>query len=73
LESPGVGVAQFSGGLTGTYEVSGVFNLHYAGTYQITLENGLGTAGSMVASSGGSIAGEAGSGSENYALTPATC
>jgi hypothetical protein len=73
LESPGIGTAQFSGGLSGTYSVTGVFNMHYEGTYQITLENGLGTPGSMVATSSGSIAGQAGSGSENYALTPATC
>jgi hypothetical protein len=73
LESPGIGTAEFSGGLSGTYSASGVFDFHYEGTYQITLENGLGTPGTMVATSGGSIAGQAGSGSENYVLTPATC
>lgn len=73
LESPGVGVAEFSGGLSGTYTATGIFNFSYAGTYEITLENGLGSPGGMVASSGGQIAGEAGSGSEVYSLTPATC
>ncbi len=73
LTSPGVGVAQFSGGLSGTYSASGVFNFHYEGTYEISLSNGLGSPGSMIGSSGGSIAGQAGSGSENYSLTPATC
>lgn len=73
LESPGIGTAEFSGGLSGTYSASGVFDFHYEGTYQVTLENGLGTPGTMVATSGGSIAGEAGAGSENYTLTPATC
>lgn len=73
LESPGIGVAEFSGGLSGSYSVSGIFDMHYEGTYQITLENGPGTPGTMIATSGGSIAGQAGSGSENYVLTPAKC
>ncbi|MGH9133471.1 MAG: hypothetical protein ACRDZZ_06010 [Ilumatobacteraceae bacterium] len=73
LEAPGAGTAQFSGGLTGTYSASGVFNLHYEGTYQISLENGLGSPGTMIGTSAGSIAGEAGSGSEHYVLTPTTC
>lgn len=73
LESPGVGIAEFSGGLSGTYSATGIFNFSYAGTYEITLENGLGTPGSMIATSGGQIAGQAGSGSEVYALTPTTC
>ena len=73
LESPGIGTAEFSGGLSGSYTVSGIFDMHYEGTYLITLENGLGSPGTMVATSGGSIASEAGSGSENYVLTPAKC
>jgi hypothetical protein len=73
LTSPGVGSAEFSGGLSGTYSASGVFNFQYAGTYQISLEDGLGSPGSMIGTSGGTIAGEAGSGSENYVLTPTTC
>ncbi len=73
LTSPGIGVAEFSGGLSGTYSASGVYNFQYAGTYQITLSDGLGSPGSMIGTSGGEIAGQAGSGSENYALTPTTC
>jgi hypothetical protein len=73
LESPGIGTAEFSGGLSGTYSASGVFDFHYEGTYQITLENGLGSPGSMIGTSAGSVAGQAGSGSENYTLTPTTC
>jgi hypothetical protein len=73
LTSPGIGVAEFSGGLSGTYTATGVYNFSYAGNYDITLEDGLGSPGTMVGTSGGTIAGEAGSGSENYVLTPATC
>jgi hypothetical protein len=73
LESPGIGTAEFSGGLSGSYSVSGIFNMHYEGTYLITFENGPGSPGAMVASSGGSVADAAGSGSENYVLTPAKC
>jgi hypothetical protein len=71
LTSPGVGVAEFSGGLTGTYSATGVFNFSYAGDYVIALANGIGSPGTMSASSGGSIAGQAGSGTESYVLTPA--
>ena len=73
LTSPGVGTAQFSGGLTGTYSATGVFNFSYSGTYSITLSDGLGSPGSMIGTSSGQIHGEAGSGSENYTLTPTTC
>jgi hypothetical protein len=73
LEAPGIGSAAFSGGLSGTYRASGVFGINYQGTYLIELENGLGTPGNMIASSDGTTSGEAGSGSENYSLTPATC
>jgi hypothetical protein len=71
LTSPGVGVAEFSGGLTGTYSATGVFNFSYAGDYVIVLSDGIGSPGTMSATSGGSIAGQAGSGTENYVLTPA--
>jgi hypothetical protein len=71
LTSPGVGVAEFTGGLTGAYSATGVFNFSYQGTYEIVLSNGPGSPGTMSASSGGSIAGEAGSGTEQYVLTPA--
>lgn len=65
-----VGVAQFSGGLTGTYVADGLFNSHYEGTYTVTLQDGLGTPGTMAATSSGQTAGQAGSGTENYTLTP---
>jgi hypothetical protein len=71
LTSPGIGVAEFSGGLSGTYFAQGVFNFTYEGTYQITLSNGIGSPGSMDATSGGQIKGRAGSGTEKYTLTPA--
>ena len=65
-----IGIAKFSGGLTGTYVVTGIFDIHYEGTYVITLPNGPGQPGSMVATSSGTISGVAGSGSETYTLTP---
>ncbi|MEQ1699070.1 MAG: hypothetical protein ABMA25_03120 [Ilumatobacteraceae bacterium] len=73
LTAPGVGAAQFSGGesLSGTYSASGVFNFSYTGTYTISLPNGPGEPGAMTASSGGQIAGQGGSGTETYTLTPA--
>lgn len=70
LNSPGVGSADFSGGLTGTYAANGVFGFHYEGTYVITLPNGPGKPGSMAATSSGQIAGQGGSGTEKYQLTP---
>jgi hypothetical protein len=70
LTSPGVGVAEFAGGLSGTYSATGVFNFSYAGTYQIVLTDGLGSPGTMSGTSSGQIAGQAGSGTENYTLTP---
>lgn len=73
LTSPGIGTAEFSGGLTGTYSATGIFDFSYAGTYQITLSEGLGSPGSMIATSSGTIAEQAGAGSENYVLTPTTC
>ena len=69
--STGIGTMQLSGGLSGTYEFNGVFASHYTGTYQITLPPGPGLPGSMIGAGGGSIAGQAGSGTENYVLTPA--
>lgn len=66
-----VGTMQLSGGLSGTYEFNGLFSSHYTGTYQITLPAGPGEAGSMIGTGSGSVAGQAGSGSENYVLTPA--
>ncbi|HEY7626773.1 MAG TPA: hypothetical protein VH761_06890 [Ilumatobacteraceae bacterium] len=69
--SSDIGVMQLSGGLSGTYEFNGMFASHYTGTYEITLPPGPGLPGSMIGTGGGSIAGQAGSGSENYVLTPA--
>ncbi len=73
LTSPGVASMTFSGGLSGKVEASGVFNLHYVGTYAITLPDGPGKPGTMSSSSSGSIHGEAGAGTEKYTLTPTTC
>jgi hypothetical protein len=67
-----VGVAKFSGGLAGSYVATGVFNFHYQGTYSISLPEGPGKPGTMAATSGGQIAGQAGSGTERYRLTPLT-
>ena len=73
LTSPGVASMKFSGGLSGKVEASGVFNLSYVGTYVINLPDGPGKPGTMSSSSGGSIADQAGSGTEKYTLTPTTC
>ena len=73
LTSPGVASMKFSGGLAGKVEASGVFNLSYVGTYVINLPDGPGKPGTMSSSSGGSIANQAGSGTEKYTLTPTTC
>ena len=72
LESPGVATATFSGGesLSGTYTATGVFGLSYAGTYSISLPDGPGKPGTMSGSSSGETAGQAGSGTETYILTP---
>ncbi len=74
LDSPGVATAVFSGSdtLTGTYTAEGVFNLSYSGTYTIALPDGPGKPGTMSASSAGSIAGQSGSGTEQYTLAPAS-
>lgn len=72
LAAPGVATLEFSGGdsLSGTYSATGAFNLSYAGTYTISLSNGPGEAGTMIGTSSGQTAGEAGSGAETYTLTP---
>ena len=72
LTSPGVATAEFSGGdsLAGTYSVTGVFNLSYAGSYTISLPDGPGEKGTMQGTSDGQIAGEPGSGTETYVLEP---
>ena len=73
LVSPGVATMSLSGGLSGTYSATGVFNLSYTGEYSIDLPNGPGQPGTMTGSGGGSIANQAGSGTEQYTLTPTTC
>jgi hypothetical protein len=65
-----VGLAHFSGGLSGTYHAEGAFNFTYAGTYTISLPNGPTAPGTMAATSSGQVAGQAGSGTEKYTLTP---
>lgn len=66
-----IGTMQLSGGLSGTYEFNGMFNSHYTGTYEITLPPGPGVPGSMIGAGSGTVANQAGSGSENYVVTPA--
>ncbi len=68
-----IGAMQLSGGLSGTYVFDGMFSSHYEGTYEISLPDGPGKPGTMVGTGSGSVAGQAGSGTENYALTPTTC
>ena len=54
-----------------TITASGVFNFSYTGTYTISLPSGPGEPGTMTASNGGQIAGQGGSGTERFVLTPA--
>ena len=68
-----IGSMQLSGGLAGTYVFDGMFASHYEGTYQVTLPDGPSKPGTMVGAGSGTVAGQAGSGSETYALTPVTC
>jgi hypothetical protein len=67
----GIGSMRLSGGLTGTYEFGGVFASHYTGTYTMSFPDGLDQPGMMVGGGGGQIAGQGGSGTEKYTLTPA--
>jgi hypothetical protein len=67
-----IGIADYSGGLTGTYVANGGFGAHYDGTYVITLPNGPGQPGTMVGHIVGTTAGAAGSGTDHYTLTPLT-
>jgi len=83
LTVPGIGQSQHSGGqlvfeesdlgvtLTGPYTLTGIFDAFYSGDFTISLPGGPGQAGTMSAFSGGQIAGEEGSGTEVYTLTPA--
>jgi hypothetical protein len=70
LRSPGVGALKASGGLNGTYTFKGEFNSTYTGTYRIRFPDGTRRPGTMTGSGGGSVAGQAGSGTEAYTLTP---
>ena len=64
----------FSGGMTGTYTYTGVYNASGQGTYAITLPDGPGQPGTMVGAGPGVIMDAHGSGTENYVLTPmSTC
>ncbi len=71
----GILTMNFSGGLSGNYEYSGgPFSAAGSGTYQISLPNGPGQAGTMTGTGEGSVdtpLGQAtGSGTEQYTLTP---
>lgn len=62
---------QLSGGLSGTYTYSGgPFNAQGAGTYTISLPEGLGKPGTMTGGGEGSAGDHTGSGTEKYTLTP---
>ena len=73
LSGGGIDV-EFSGGLTGTYSYSGVYEAAGNGEYMITLPDGPGQAGTMDGGGEGTVvSGAAGSGTEHYTLTPITC
>jgi len=61
---------QVSGGLSGTYTYTGIFNAQGSGTYTISLPDGLGKPGTMTGGGSGSAGGATGSGTEKYTLTP---
>jgi hypothetical protein len=72
LEGGGFVVA-FTGGLTGTYSMTGPFDSEGSGTYEISLPNGPLEAGTMTGQGEGSVLGQyTGSGTEHYTLTPIT-
>ncbi len=71
----GLVTMSFSGGLGGTYEYSGgPFGAAGTGTYQISLPNGVGQAGTMTGAGEGTVDTPMGqfsnSGTEQYTLTP---
>jgi hypothetical protein len=67
-----IGRMTFSGGLSGSDSFAGVFNAKYTGRYHFSFPNGRAKAGTMVNSSGGTIAGGySGSGTEHYSVIPA--
>jgi hypothetical protein len=71
----GILTMNFTGGLSGSYEYSGgPFNATGSGTYEISLPNGPGQAGTMTGTGEGSVDTPLGqfsnSGTEQYTLTP---
>ena len=71
----GILTMNFTGGLSGSYEYSGgPFNAAGSGTYEISLPNGPGQAGTMTGTGEGSVDTPLGqfsnSGTEQYTLTP---
>ena len=70
LKSPGVGTMKASGGLSGTYTFGGKFASNYTGTYRIEFPNGARRPGTMTSTGSGSVAGQGGSGTETFTLTP---
>jgi len=69
LTGGGISV-NFSGGLSGTYTYTGLFNSNGTGTYTISLANGIGSPGTMTGGGVGSAGGASNSGTETYTLTP---
>jgi hypothetical protein len=69
-------VANYTGGLSGTYSYTGPFNGSGEGTYTISLPNGLGQPGTMQGEGSGQVVTPLGvfsnTGTENFTLTPLT-
>lgn len=64
---------EFSGGLSGTFTFSGLFNAKGSGSYTISLPDGIGKPGTMNGGGSGTITGDkvyTGSGTHKYTLTP---
>ena len=61
---------QASGGLSGTYTYTGIFNAQGTGTYTISLPDGPGKPGTMTGGGAGSAEGYTNTGTEKYTLTP---
>lgn len=65
-------IANFSGGLSGTYTYTGPYSAQDAGiqTYTISLPDGVGKPGTMTGGGTGTAGGETEGGTETYTLTP---